>query len=478
MPNNHLSLATLREGVHQALKGWGMANDKPSPLSNLLLYQQTERQIENSNAATMALLQQAFQKLQIAYQQEADLLRMRFIEGKPMHQVAPKFHWSEPWGNKKQRQAIDNLTTILEDMERQARDEHLARLERRLNLPPPTRLIGVAEIWQQLLATLTSTDPAVWLIALKGLGGIGKTALANEIVRQVALTNRFYDIAWVSAKQQNFLPGLGLQQAHQPALDINTLTDNLLEQLGDQEARTAPPQYRFTRLAQLLKTNPYLIVIDNLETMVDYQRLLPELRRLANPTLFLLTSRQIEPYADVAQFNLHELSREDSSTLLRHEAEIRHLPALLDASPDQLTTIYEVVGGNPLALKLVVGQLQTLPLAHVLQSLQQAQGKKVDELYTFIYWQAWRMLADASQQALLVMPVTQNGTFDQLLTVSQLETADLYTALEQLTSLSLLEVSGGIEERRYHIHRLTETFLLTEIAKWQSRLLNLENLQS
>ncbi|MBV7338386.1 hypothetical protein KFU94_61200 [Chloroflexi bacterium TSY] len=44
--------------------------------------------------------------------------------------------------------------------------------------------------------------------------------------------------------------------------------------------------------------------------------------------------------------------------LLRYEAESRGMDALVGATHDQLQTIYDTVGGNPLALKLVLGQIQ------------------------------------------------------------------------------------------------------------------------
>jgi len=65
------------------------------------------------------------------------------------------------------------------------------------------------------------------------------------------------------------------------------------------------------------------------------------------------------------------------------------------------------------------------------------------------------------------MPLAQDGPFTQLLALTGLEEDALNDALENLIMLSLVEANGGIEERRYRIHRLTETFLLTEVAKWQ-----------
>ena len=131
-------------------------------------------------------------------------------------------------------------------------------------------------------------------------------------------------------------------------------------------------------------------------------------------------------------------------------------------------SIYKVAGGNPLALKLIVGQICVLPLSQVLQNLKQARGKAIDDLYTYIYWQAWHALDTASQKLLLIMPLVQGGTFEQLAALSEFLRDELEEALDHLIRLSLVEVRGDFEQRRYQIHRLTETFLLHEVIKWKS----------
>jgi hypothetical protein len=49
---------------------------------------------------------------------------------------------------------------------------------------------------------------------------------------------------------------------------------------------------------------------------------------------------------------------------------------------------------------------------------------------------------------------------------SELIDADFWSAVQELTALSLLEARGTPWEPRYGIHRLTETFLKTEIINW------------
>lgn len=141
---------------------------------------------------------------------------------------------------------------------------------------------------------------------------------------------------------------------------------------------------------------------------------------------------------------------------------------LTNASQAQLEQIYQTIGGNPLAIKLMVGQISVLSLSQVLENLQQAQHKEIDEFYTYIYWQAWRLLDKVSQQVFVVMPLAQGGSLAQLEKLTQLETAALSQALRQLVKLSLVQVGGTLEDRRYTLHRLTETFLLNEVVKWQT----------
>ena len=67
------------------------------------------------------------------------------------------------------------------------------------------------------------------------------------------------------------------------------------------------------------------------------------------------------------------------------------------------------------------------------------------------------------------MPLAQDGAFEDLARESELAGDELNRALKQLTSLSLIEAVGDISQPRYRIHRLTETFLLEEVIKWQTQ---------
>ena len=330
------------------------------------------------------------------------------------------------------------------------------------------QLFGVAELLAQLTQTiLRGTHP--WLVAIEGIGGIGKTTLATVAIAQTDIRRHFADVLWISARQEEFLPDVGIRPLDQPVLDVETLVDLLLAQLGGQSSVAGDTAAKRSTLLHRLQEAAYLIVVDNLDSAADIEALLPFLQQLANPSKVLMTSRfSLRTQNAVASIPLAELSRNDTHALIRYQAELSNIAPLSQATAAQLDAIYGVVGGNPLAIKLVVGQLHFLSLSQVLESLQSARGKRVDELYTYIYWQAWQMLDNMSRSLFLALPLIPDGSFDELAAISKLEPDDVIHALEQLTRLSLVQVSGGLEERVYRLHSLTETFLMNEVLKWQA----------
>lgn len=338
----------------------------------------------------------------------------------------------------------------------------------RLEPLPPHRLFGIESIKLKLLDALRQKDD-YWVLAIDGIGGIGKTSLANVLVRELLLTQRFYDIVWLSAKQEEFVPYRGPRLTNYPALEVTTFVDRVLEQLDPTLPLARSPDEKSTILTHWLKSFPYLVIIDNLETVLDYHALLPTLRRLAQPTKFLLTSRK--PVAeDIYSQTLSELSHAATIEFLRYMGEHQSLPALQQASENQLNAIHRVVGGNPLALKLIVGRLRTglYSLTKILENLKQAQGRTIDQLYTFIYWQAWQDLDEKTRKLFVLMPQVPQATAEDLARKSKLSEEELGQAIQQLVMCSLVEVRGDLDQPYYYLHSLTESFLLKKVIQWTS----------
>jgi hypothetical protein len=317
-------------------------------------------------------------------------------------------------------------------------------------------LFGVEQIQAQVVEHLSGPD-LPWVVVIAGIGGIGKTALADAVVRYLGERFKFEQVIWLRSP------------ASQAALS-NTIFDDLIAKLWDvlssQQPRAISSEERIAQVRAFLKQQQILIVIDNLETEADTIYLLDHLNDLASPSKFLITSRTRPPgRAAVMTFSLGELSPGDTLELLRHHAGIVGLQELVNTTKTQMELIYDVVGGNPLALKLVVGLALVQPLSQILSDLMKSRSGEIEELYRHIFLKTWQTLSSPAQALLQAMPlVAESGALPaQMQAISKLPETQFWSAVSELAERSLLEIRGTAWERRYGIHRLTETFLRTDI---------------
>ena len=406
----------------------------------------------------------------------AELLEQRYIYGRGLYHLTDDYHLSERSLYYRLNDAVAALARALWSVEQDEATVGLsptgsapwtAQEKLTRHLPPPsyTLLFGVEQVLAQLLEHLDAPNDH-WLISIEGLGGLGKTALAREAVGRAVSTGRFTGMAWLTAKRE-FYTWRGLEESDQPALTYEQLLDGIGEQLGDSGWGPLPLAAKQERVRALLHAQSNLVVVDNLETAADCEALPGHLWGLARPSKFLLTSRhRVAPDASaytVSTLSLDELPEANSLALLRHEGRLRGLRELFEAGDEALHPILAVTGGHPLALKLVVGLLASLPLDRVLARLQ-LREPRVDPLYQFLYRPSWELLTDSGKQLLRTMamlPVT-GGDWEELAAASGLDGAELEAAVQDLIVHSLLQASG-LAERNYSIHRLTHQFVLSQV---------------
>jgi hypothetical protein len=465
----------LPGAVHTALRKWHTGAQEKLPWGQMLTVAQrlAESPVPDHDLAVKEVVLDALRTLEEHTGGDAaQILRLRFLDGYTATAAANRLNLTQDVVYKRQRAAVNDLAGIVWQAELEARSIKETRVVGRLEIKEPPRLFGVDDKLAELTTALSAAG-SPWLVAVAGIGGIGKTCLADAAIRVLLASPTFADICWVSARQERFTLWEGLQASPQgaPALTVAALLDAIINQLGFQDLRGYPLDQKQESLRTRLKAQPYLVVVDNLETAADYRALVPDLQSLVNPSRFLLTSRHsMHEYPGIHNLSLDELSEADSLALLRHEAGERGLADVVATPDETLYRVYEVTGGNPLALKLLVGQMHTLSLPRVVDDLRQARGRRVEELYRFIYWRSWQLLSEEARRVLAIMPLVADsgGGLAQIAALSELHEESLAAALTQLVTLCLVNVQGAVEARRYGIHRLTESFLLNEVLKWQA----------
>ncbi len=396
------------------------------------------------------ILQAAWARLAEDDPDAAQLLRARFWQGRTVQALSIEAHIAPSTFYARQRAAIRRLAWHLWAMEReQHQAEQATWAHKTRHLPPATytRLFGFEPALQQLRTWLLRETGPRWVL-IEGLGGLGKTSLAHAFV--LATLDAWQDVAWVSAYAHR-----PAWEAPTPRLNTERLTERVAWQLGWDDVAALPPERRVPELRRRLGAHAYLIVFDDLlpETLT---RLLPQLPGFPAPSRFLITTRYRLGLDGGAHLPMRELGQQDSLALLRHEIAQRGLP---QPSDDALLALYERVGGNPLALKLVVGQLGFLPLQHVLARLPWA-AQLGEDFFAYIYQPLLDRLPPDARAVLQAMPyfAPEGATYEELQAFTHLPPRRLDDALYRLVHCALLDFDPR-PPARYAIHRLTYVYL-------------------
>lgn len=325
------------------------------------------------------------------------------------------------------------------------------------------QMVGVTWVAATLVDWLT--DPvSERIVSIEGIGGVGKTTLAVAVMQALEAQTAFAEILWITAKHEAFAASGKVEALPNSVRTVADVTTCLTELLGQKQWMGLSSEEQIARIRPILADTPHLIVIDNLETLTDVELLLPTLAQLTAPTCILLTSRQsLQHFPYVRCYRVAPLSIVESQQLIVHEVARRG--SRLVVSEQQMQAIFTLVGGLPLALKLIAAQLSFLPLSIVLHDFQSRQTTSPGEMYSFIYYSAWRKLGQSAKVLLLSLldNTIEGETYSWVEMMSGLPQHDCVAALRELLDYSLLEITTQEAGHRYALHRMTSTFLETII---------------
>lgn len=440
--------AQFAKQVHQALQSLSKRPTAVPAIEGLLFYEQVcarpNRNGRSSPASVELFMRRSLREFRSEHPEHARLLTRRFVEQETTKEIAHSLTVSQETVNRSQQRAIQWFANWLLAQEQQAHQQRQAALL--ASLPPASfgQLVGVAGL-QKRLAALLRRSQSPWVISLTGIGGIGKSSLANQAVRAL-LAGPYKQIIWLKAGEvQPFTQQILLAALSQRLLPV-----------------TLPASERLAALQYSLAQRPCLIVLDDVGSELADPAWVDWLHALANPSRFLLCSRQLPaPLARAYVLPVNELSAKASLALMSQQAREVGLETAVPALRKQAAALYARTGGNPLALKLAVGLLHSWPMATILEALQERSQPDVAALYTAIYSASWQALSQDGRRLLLAMPLVaaEGAGLPQLRAISGLSTAVLRNAIHELHTRSLLEAGGTPEAMRYSIHPLTRTFV-------------------
>lgn len=320
-------------------------------------------------------------------------------------------------------------------------------------LPPAThgRLFGVEAVFNELLKVIIGRE-SPWIVCLTGLGGMGKTALADRLAR-FCIDQAYFDwVVWVSVD------------------DLEPTSEALVGALGERLAprmeNEVSAETRFFQIHRTLQQNRCLVVLDGLEEQLP-QAWLEQLQKLTQPSKFLLTLRYPPLLTEANLFvrSLNQLSEEAIIDLLRYQAQQIGLLDLARQPNGALADLGAIVGGHPQALRLLVKLAQWLGPEQLVDSWRRGREQAVHTLYMDIYAVAWDSLNADAQRLLNLLPLGGPDGIDpgHLAALGEYTDAPI-ERVPDLLQAGLVDLRGEWPARRYGMHRLTEQFLEAQRA--------------
>ncbi|TYK52637.1 BTAD domain-containing putative transcriptional regulator [Actinomadura decatromicini] len=357
--------------------------------------------------------------------------------------------------------------------------------------PPPPRAVGVAPPTTNLPAAVTpliGRDEAVAevgalveagrLVTLTGVGGVGKTRLAEAVA--AGRTGAFADGVWL-------VELASFDRADDPDA-ADCLADTIMAVLGIRDA-AAPGDAASAadRLARALRVRRLLLVLDNCEHVVEPVAELVSGLLAAVPGLSVLaTGREplglagevvwSVPPLDVPETGAGaaELERYGAVRLFaaRASAAMRGF-ALSEENADTVAELCRRLDGLPLALELAATRVRTLGVRGLVAGLDDRfrtlghgyrdAPPRQQTLLAVIDW-SWRLLTGPERIVLRRLAAHADGCTPEAATAVCATDGDVLDVLSRLVDRSLVVADHGPDGPRFRLLESVAAFCVERMA--------------
>ncbi|NJN88324.1 MAG: ATP-binding protein [Leptolyngbyaceae cyanobacterium SL_7_1] len=295
-----------------------------------------------------------------------------------------------------------------------------------------------------------SFESALHCLSIEGMGGMGKTTLA--LAAAYANLSGFSTVVFASAKTQR-LTTCGIVPRLKPDRHLRDVFRAIAHTFNRADLLLKGFDQQIETIQQLLAQQPTLLLIDNLETVEDWQLMLAFLCDLPATVKVLLTSRHYTPFASI---RLLPLAKPDSLTLLQQQATTKQVS--LNAL--EMQYLCDRTSGIPAAIVYAVGQVAA---GYTLNG-QFIHLGLTDNEYTRFYFETSMMplrgqFAHQLLMALALFPQSAPKAALSYVAGSH-DAAMATTGLALLQQLSLLSQHND----RYEMLSLTRDYVIAELS--------------
>lgn len=312
-----------------------------------------------------------------------------------------------------------------------------------------------------------------WLISIFGDGGVGKTTLAYEMVKQHAWPAGFRRVAWVSAKFSHLRALGNVEYTRHADIGWYDLLTDIARQL-DLRIQQNPVQME-ERLAGALgaaaAAGPCVMVIDNLETVKEAELAMQFLTRpsVLRPHKVIITTRQSAQglASEVREFSWRGLSDDAVLAFARHLASDDPGFELGSRDAEELIAMS---AGIPLLVKMAVrlAMHDARPVTEVIDQVRDPHDPLGERVGLYLYEHAMDALAasegvgvDAAADLMNVFcgrPSGESFTMTDFFELSLISDRKVFDCA-RAAARSLALIRGIDGNRRFTVHPLLREYV-------------------
>ncbi len=353
------------------------------------------------------------------------------------------------------------------------------------NLPeqPYKKFFGRKDSIEKIKSTLV--EGATFIASIDGVGGIGKTALAYYFCKEFLLPSKEFDtIVWITAKESVFDPFSTesmIKNIDNKFRGVETIVDTTLALIGFEDMLDQPMKDKKELFEEFVKSEPVFFVLDNLENVEDeefFKYITHDFNKFAvlNKKLKVITtSRKRKKIIDFP-IEIEGLAIEDALSMLKYLARTYNIKDILHATDHHNIKLIEKVGGVPLGIEFIIGQMtkgkSRGEIYSELEGYPSLEGvidererkKRLSDIILFSFQNMYEALNDKEKKifqtiAALEKNKTKNDpeiSLELLMSITNMSRNDLETSLEVLIENKLV---SQFQSNSYTISQMAINFV-------------------
>jgi tetratricopeptide (TPR) repeat protein len=338
-----------------------------------------------------------------------------------------------------------------------------------LEIPPPPRPDGPPEIAgfvgrSRELAYYAGMLANHHLAVIGGMAGVGKTALAATLARQVSQPDQIF---WHSFREREGIEVIIWKLAGFLAWHGQEDLWRQLQSARQTGGQPPPPETLFDYLLQMLEGRSYLLCFDDLHLVEDDPVLIQLVERLraalmAGRLSLVITARRVPAFVQTVDADvLDGLSAEDARHLLGRWG--------LALVPDLFDRLHSRTGGNAEFLTLAMNVLQEeAEPARAIERLTES-----DDIERYLLAEVDERLTGQEQAVMGAVAVLMGYPGSQDAIEAVLDGESVRRTLRQLADRHLLSVREGAQGREYLQHAMVQTFYYEILSRARRRAMHL-----